>query len=250
MTIDNSSVILSQIDEEHFGIKTAKALALKVHDIAEVLRFCHDNKVELLIARCLTKELNLVQVMEGLGFLLMDTLIYYLCNLKKNLPPEYTPEVNIRPLRAGEEKIIKLISAETFKGYLGHYHADQRLDKAKCDEVYMDWAYRSCLSTKIADEVLVAEYDGKIGGFGTMRINSLDEGEGLLFAVAPSFQGKGIYRLLITGGMKWCIEQGCEKMVVSTQVTNVAVQKVWSRLGFEPNDSYYTLHKWFDTMDV
>ena len=35
-------------------------------------------------------------------------------------------------------------------------------------------------------------------------------------------------------------------MVLSTQVTNLAVQKVWSRLGFEPSRSYYTFHLWFD----
>jgi hypothetical protein len=34
-------------------------------------------------------------------------------------------------------------------------------------------------------------------------------------------------------------------MLISTQITNVAVQKVWTRLGFEPSRSYYTFHKWF-----
>jgi hypothetical protein len=31
------------------------------------------------------------------------------------------------------------------------------------------------------------------------------------------------------------------RLIISTQVTNVAVQKIWTRLGFEPVRSYYTV---------
>jgi hypothetical protein len=34
------------------------------------------------------------------------------------------------------------------------------------------------------------------------------------------------------------------RMVVSTQITNLAVQKVWVRQGFELTGSYYTFHLW------
>ena len=43
-----------------------------------------------------------------------------------------------------------------FSGYLGHYHADPRLDRAKCDEVYLSWAERSCVDPSVASKVLVA----------------------------------------------------------------------------------------------
>jgi hypothetical protein len=45
--------------------------------------------------------------------------------------------------------------------------------------------------------------------------------------------------------MAWCASRGAARMMVSTQINNVAVQKVWARLGFEPNYAYYTFHKWF-----
>lgn len=249
MNKETSSITLSDIDEERFGIKTAKALGFQSKDIANILSFCRQNDVVFLIARCRTSDLNLAQEMEEIGFQLMDTLIYYSCNLRKTPPPEYVSDIAIRPFRAGEENIIRSISAEAFDGYLGHYHADRRLDRERCDEVYIDWAYHSCISKNMADIVLVAEHGGSIAGFATLKINSPVVGEGVLFGVAPSAQGKGIYRLLMIHGMKWCIEQGHEKMVVSTQISNVAVQKVWCRLGFEPNYSYYTFHKWFDDVD-
>lgn len=46
--------------------------------------------------------------------------------------------------------------------------------------------------------------------------------------------------------MQWCLDNSMKEMVVSTQITNLAVQKVWVRLGFEPYRFYYTFHKWFD----
>ena len=45
-------------------------------------------------------------------------------------------------------------------------------------------------------EVLVAEVDGRLAGFATLRMNNSEEGEGVLFGVAPFAQGSGIYRSL------------------------------------------------------
>jgi hypothetical protein len=49
----------------------------------------------------------------------------------------------------------------------------------------------------------------------------------------------------MVAAMAWLAARGRTRMVVSTQITNLAVQKVWARLGFEPSSSYYTLHRWF-----
>jgi GNAT superfamily N-acetyltransferase len=154
--------------------------------------------------------------------------------------------VTTRPLKAGEEETIKLIAEEMFRGYYGHYHADERLDRTKCDEAYISWAFRSCVSKDAADEVLVAELGGALAGFATLRLNTEEEGEGILFGVIPSAQRYGIYRSFMINGMKWCVSKGASRMVVSTQIINTAVQKVWARLGFEPGQAYYTFHKWFE----
>jgi GNAT superfamily N-acetyltransferase len=184
--------------------------------------------------------------MEREGFLLMDTLLYYARNLATAPVPEDTGSVPIRPVRPGEEDDVMRVAAESFRGYYGHYHADPRLDCEACDAVYSSWAYRSCVSRDVADEVLVADVDGAVAGFATLRLNTPAEGEGVLFGVAPAAQGRGIYRSFMVEAMRWCVEQGAEDMVVSTQVSNTAVQRVWARLGFTASRSYYTFHKWFD----
>lgn len=241
MAGDNPTIYLSEIDEQRFGIKTAKA-SLTASDIPEVLEFCSLNHVELLIARCPTTERKAIVELERQGCTMMDTLVYYSRKLK-DIP--HDTSAGIRPVRPGEELDVRAIATESFKGYPGHYHNDDRLDAVTCDDIYTDWAYKSCLSKGVADEVLVSVSEQGITGFATMKSNSPDQGEGVLFGVAPWAQGRGIYRLLMISGMQWCVEQGHTRMMVSTQITNISVQKVWTRLGFEPSHSFYTVHKWF-----
>lgn len=240
------NVYLSSIDKERFGIQVARAYILTSPDVDQSIEYCKIHNVNMLIARCPASNLGTVQFMEQSGFLLMDTLVYYARNLAKTPIPEDYCSIPIRPVRPGEEEAVKAVATRAFQGYYGHYHADPRLDQTKCDETYVDWAYRSCISREVADEVLVADRDGEISGFATLRFNDMEEGEGILFCVDPSAQGQGIYRSFIVQGMKWCQNNCRSRMVVSTQVTNIAVQKVWARVGFEPSTSYYTMHKWFD----
>jgi GNAT superfamily N-acetyltransferase len=243
---DRTQVELSPIDEERFGIRTARTLVSNLRELYSAKDFCQANGVTLLIARCPVSETQTTQEMEREGYLLMDTLVYYARDLKKTPFPSDHPKALIRLIRPGEEKAIKTVATESFRDYRSHYHSDDRLDRAKCNEVYPSWAYRSCVSREVADEILIAELDGSVVGFATLRLNSPQEGEGVLFGISPSAQGHGIYRSFMIRGMDWCLSKGATRMVVSTQITNIAVQKVWMRLGFELNHAQYTFHKWFD----
>jgi len=241
---DRETVAFSEIDSERFGVRVARAQIVS-NRLSRVLDFCTTERIDLLVARCSTSDLEAVQEMESKGFLLMDTLVYYSFDLTKKQIPEDPCEVRVRRLQPGDEAEIPRVASAAFKGYMGHYHADRRLDSSKCDEAYRSWAERSCTPGKAADEVLVAEIGGKVAGFATLRLNSPQEVEGLLYAVAPESQGKGICPLLMIRSLQWSRAQGAKRMMISTQVTNVSMQKVWCRTGFEPSHSYYTFHKWF-----
>jgi GNAT superfamily N-acetyltransferase len=199
-----------------------------------------------LIVRCPAGKLDTAQTLEGHGGRLMDVLVYYARDLRKRPIPADTGDVALRPVRPADVATVGVIARQSFQGYFGHYQADPRLDTKLADEVYVSWAERSCLSREVAGEVLIADDGNALLGFATLRMNSPEEGEGVLFGVAPEAQGRGIYRSFMIGGMNWCLTQGATRMVVSTQVTNIAVQKVWTRVGFEPLKSYLTFHCWFD----
>jgi hypothetical protein len=67
----------------------------------------------------------------------MDTLVYYRCYLvKKSLPDRNS--VLIRYCVPADVERGHQIAREAFQDYHGHYHADPRLDRAACDDVYVD----------------------------------------------------------------------------------------------------------------
>jgi hypothetical protein len=242
----HTQIHISKIDEERFGIRTAKASNVTTNSLPAVLDFCREHQVSFLIARSLTTEIKTAQAMEREGFQLMDTLIYYSRNLIKSPIPDHINQETIRFIKPGEEAMVKKIAAESFRGYMGHYHSDDKLDPVKCDQVYISWASRSCVDRNVADDVFIAEIAGSIVGFATLKKNNSEEGEGVLFGILPSAQRLGVYRSFVIMGMHWCLSKTLTRMIFSTQITNIAVQKVWVRLGFEPTYSFYTFHKWFN----
>ncbi len=237
--------LLSPLDEARFGIRTARAMDLREAAIGQVLDFCRLEQVRLLIARCPTRDLPAAQAMERNGFLLMDTLVYFRRDLLKQPLPERAG-IPIRPALVEDVDAVGEIARQAFRGYLGHYHADPRLDRSACDDLYVDWARRSCSQPELADGMLVAEQDGVLVGFLTLKCLDQGTADGRLYAVLPQAQGRGIGKDLLVEGMRWCREHGLQAMIISTQITNLASQVSWVRVGFTPHESFYTFHKWFD----
>ncbi|MBL8155506.1 MAG: GNAT family N-acetyltransferase [Anaerolineae bacterium] len=237
------SVARSPLDEARFGIASARSSVSNLAEMDEVMTFCEAEAIRFLIARCPAQELRLVQHMEQRGFLLMDTLLYYARRVDQTWP---TVPHRLRLATEADAEQIKEIAVEAFRGYGGHYHADARLDPALCDDLYVDWAYRSCTVRGVADAVLVSEDDTRTTGFVTLRRNNPMEGEIMLSGVSPAAQGQGLGRSLIIGALDQGAIMGMERMIVSTQITNLASQKIWSRLGFDVAHAYYTFHRWFD----
>jgi ribosomal protein S18 acetylase RimI-like enzyme len=244
MSSISSDIFISDIDTERFGVITARVVGLNAASLSSVLDFCHAKKVELLIARCDMSDLDAAQAMEREGFLLMDTLIYYNLDLSRQTFPADKGATLVRPIRIEEEKEMILVARESFHNYFGHYHSDPKLDKNKCDEAYTDWA-RKAFASRDSENFLAGEIDGRIVGFGVLRINNPDEGEMFLGGIHPDFQGQGIYHSFLCKAMEWCLAKKAKKMIISTQLKNISVQKVLIKFGFEISRGYYTYHKWF-----
>jgi len=242
MTPDRHRFALSPLEEERFGVRTVRVNALERAVLPQLLEFCRANAVRMVIARCPSEDVASAQALEEAGGRLMDTLLYYSLELARKPQAPLPPRVRLA--RELEVEPLVAIATDSFRDYRGHYHADPRLDRGACDATYTDWVRRSILDRKVADAVYTCVLDEKLAAFATMRSNSPEEGEGVLFGVAPWAQGRGIYADLIRAGIEWCRARGQARMIVSTQITNLAVQKVWVRQGFEPSASYFTFHLW------
>ncbi len=240
------SVALSAIDEARFGIRMARALNVSRADVEPMLAYCRQHQVRLLVARCAAADLAAAQTMEAEGFRLMDTLVHYARDLRRESLPALPDGLVVRPVSPDEAAAIGQLAARTFEGYPGHYHADDRLDRRRADEVYISWAQRSCAVQDAAGAVLAAECNGQLAGFISLRLVSASAAEVPLYGVDPAFQRQGVGRGLLIGGLRWSLDRGASTLHIATQIINTASQKVWVRLGFEPTHAYYTFHKWFD----
>lgn len=242
-------IALSPLEAGRFGIVSARASDVKLDDILDMLTYCKANDVKFLIARCNAAEIWACHGMELNGFQLMDTQTCYVHNLKQIPYDERKDKIIIRSLdmTLPEDKEVQRIARIGFNNYTGHYHADPNLDIGHCNRIYEDWGYRVCHDKAAADKVFVADDNSKVVGFIALRLNNEKDGEGVLSSILPEYQGKGIYRSFIIKALNWIKEQGRERMIMSTQMTSIAVQKVWVRLGFEPSmdNAFYTFHKWF-----
>lgn len=234
------------VDEECFSIRIARVKNINEFTLSNTLDYCYHNNIKLLIARCNTSNILSAQLLEKEGFLLMDALLYYKRDIStKKIPILKKEKIIIRPIEAGEDSFIQQIARDAFCNYNGHYHADKRLNKEASTNAYISWALNCCRNRNIATEVLVAEVENKIVGFAALK-KYTDEVEGLLYAVNPSTQRQGIYHSLMLYSMRWSLAQDVKYFIYSTQLTNIAAQKVLVRIEAEPFDSYYTFHKWFD----
>jgi GNAT superfamily N-acetyltransferase len=241
-----TDVFISDIDRERFGFKTARVHGITTGTLSDALDFCSREKVELLIARCCMSDLAAAQAMERKGFQLMDTLVYYTRDLTRHPIPLDSGVAHFRPILQEEEAEVIGVAKASFEGYFGHYHADPRLDNLHCNEVYIDWARKAFASRGDDENFIVAEIGSKIVAFGVFRMNSSEEGELFLGGVHPDYQGQGIYLSFLCRAIQWCLSKQAKRIVISTQLNNIAVQKVLTKSGFEISRGYYTFHKWFD----
>ncbi|HZK17375.1 MAG TPA: GNAT family N-acetyltransferase [Anaerolineaceae bacterium] len=239
-------VTLSDLDTDRFGIIVARTGQASQENLPEVMDFCEKNQVKLLIARCSTSHVKSVHSLERNGFLLMDTLVYLRKDIRDYSPQEYRSELTIRTFRPDDLPQVVEVARSSFSDYKGHYHVDDRLNSQAATEVYASWAERCCLDPSVAARVLVAESENRIVGFRAIRINTVQQAEFILAAVAPEARNKGIYRNFVVEGLRWCKEMDTQEVLISTLLVNTAVQKTCERLGFTAHSSFYTFHKWFD----
>src|SRR5262249_38062834 len=148
--LDAHGFSLSPLEEQRFGVRTTRVASLERAAIPALLDFCRANHVRLVIARCASEDLATAQAFEEVGGRLMATLVYYLSEFRRAPQADFATATRIRTVRAEEVDDVCSIAAHSFQGYRGHYHADARLDRAKCDEVYPSWVRRSVMERSVA----------------------------------------------------------------------------------------------------
>lgn len=236
---------LNALETSRFGIVAARVVDVTASPEA-IAAAAYAKGVQMLTVRVDVSNLPRVHALEAAGFRLMDTLVYYRRDLA-DLPStrRLADGVTIRQATPADVASVASVAREAFSGYVGHYHADPRLNDTEADSAYVEWAEMSTRRGSSDAPVLLAEIAQAVAGFLTLRRNSPDEMEIVLNAVGPENQGKGLYAALVAASLSLSRKAGAERIISSTQINNYAVQRIWARLGFLHFKSVYTFHKWF-----
>jgi len=237
---------LSSLDLNRFGVVAAKADLIESSDqVMECLAFCKTNRVKLLIARIDSDRLDLAHHLESEGAILCDTLIYYeLRMLKAKKHEKSYDEFAVRLIQQSDRETVLSIAREAFSGYYGHYHSDPKLKKSDCDNTYVSWCETTINNVGDVHGVLVIEDVSGVCGFLTIRVHEDARLELVLSGIAKQYSGRGVYRRLIQSGVEYAREIGIKRVFTSTQLPNLAVQRVWIAQNFIPIRSTHTFHLW------
>ena len=232
-------------DTNHFGFKVARMNAATPEELQSGLDRCAALGVKLLIHRCSTDNIHFAHHLERQGFELMDINLRYCLSLADTQITHVPGPAIIRPCLNTDANDVAAIARTAFVGYTGHFHNDPRLDKDKCDALYIEWARNLCLDQNLADLVLVAEIEGKIVGYDSHKLINTKVADGVLSGVSPQTQGKGIRKALMVASNNWCKSHGLERMEEEVNINNYRIQSVLVSGGFRLYAAQYIFHKWF-----
>ena len=241
---------ISDLETRRFGITCARIRAGEMTsraDLVEVNREAREAGVRMISTRVDVGALPQVHALEADGYRLMDTLVYYGGPLRPTGVDRSGPDgVSFRPARPRDAPAVAAIARRAFADYIGHYHADPRLDRSAADAAYIEWAEVSIARPAPRDQAFLATLDKTPLAFLTTRNPVEGKYEIVLNAVDPAHQAMGIYRTLLEAARRMIDGPDDARLSVSTQINNYAVQRVWSRIGLVHESSIYTFHKWFD----
>jgi GNAT superfamily N-acetyltransferase len=137
--------------------------------------------------------------------------------------------------------LVQEIVRASFRDYGNHYTANPLLDRSAALAGYEDWAVR-CLNGDPSNVLVMIDRDQPIG------LATLEPGAGaghleiLLAGLVPAAQGKGLYGSLLDACESVAAARGAPRLVISTQIHNVRVQRAWARHGLRPFAAIETVH--------
>jgi RimJ/RimL family protein N-acetyltransferase len=255
------SLVQSDWDSKHFGIQISKISHLisignyyeqtriKRQLISILLARCSKGLLLHISARVNKEDLSSIHALESNNFKLMDVLVTYSIDLRKDHLIPIENHYNIRKSKPDEISNLVKIAFDCFEKNAvatDRFHADPTLPKEKSSDLYAKWLENSINDPN--SEVLVAEIDGKPMGFNICSINaSLSDSMGLRFgtmtltAVDSSYRHKLIAVSLLNASLIWFAKK-VDVVDTGGQVSNYLIQRAWNFVGLKITRAQCTFH--------
>jgi GNAT superfamily N-acetyltransferase len=237
----------SDVETERFGCRVGRmTIGPGPMNEDELLAGIRDDTSEVLIVRYDAARLDLPAILarSRRTILPAGALVYW----EKQIGVHEEPSPSDLEVRAADtwdtgvvSQLVREIIRSSFRDYGNHYAANPLFDRAAVLAGYEDWGVRSLIDDP--RNVLVLTDRGAPIGLATLE--SAADGthvEILLAGLVPAAQGKGLYATLLGACESLAASRGANRIVTSTQVHNVRVQRAWALQGLRPYASIETVH--------
>jgi GNAT superfamily N-acetyltransferase len=166
-----------------------------------------------------------------------DSIVYWEYGLAA--PVELAPGTTTRVATVEERELVHDLARSAFADYGSHYRANPRFSPTDIALGYAEWAAHQV--DQPGSAVLIVSEQGSDVAFGAVELDG-NRSEITLSGVPQGSRGRGAYRASMAAAEQLSRERGCESIVISTQVHNTVVQRVWARRGYLPVHAFETAH--------
>jgi hypothetical protein len=216
--------------------------------IASALDVGRERGLHHLSVRIDVADAEAIQALEDAGFRMMDALATYIYPLKRPAPEPGKDMGVLRLYRPEDRDQVLDITREAYRGFRGRYHLDPHLPRDRSDDLYVEWAKKSC-DGEWADVVLVTENGkGELHGWASYR-----QIEPVSTVGGAAIRGGGLgacrrdkpgaYAGLLRAATIR-IHGGGAVTEMQTQIFNFATIRLYEAVETQFVRADYTLHAW------
>lgn len=176
----------------------------------------------------------------GRKIIVTDSIVYW-ASRGLPLPEPLATSVVVEQVDVGSlESLLKVVSS-SFTGYRSHWHFNPLTASIDMVDAYQEWV-SSVISLPEHFCFLMRTHPG--GEPCGMALVTDHQGviEILLAGIASAFQGKRLYGALVSEVERFAFTRGAERVVISTQSSNINVQRAWTAQGWLPAFTVQCLH--------
>jgi len=216
--------------------------------VAPAIAACRERAIRHVSARVDVADAETIQALEDAGFRMMDALATYIYPLKRPAPEPGKDMGVLRLYQPEDRDQILEITREAYRGFRGRYHLDPHLPQERSDELYVEWAKKSC-DGEWADVVLVTENGtGELHGWASYR---QIEPVSTVGGTAIRGGGLGACRRDKPGAYAGLLRAATVRIhgggaitEMQTQIFNFATIRLYEAVETQFVRADYTLHAW------
>lgn len=211
------------------------------HDI-DLSRTFRDRDFDLAVVRYPSGNTEFSSQLSRLGYNMISTdpTVYWSLS-SFSQQPQARSSAEFQLVRADTTDDVAKIVSSSFRGYRSHWHHNPRTSQVNMVDVYIEWLEAVANQPSFGAFLLKSPRAGEAIGMALLEFHDSFV-EILLAGISEKHQGVGHYSSILEGVSRTALAMSCSRVVISTQASNINVQKAWARNGWLPEMTLQTVH--------